>query len=67
MGAFGHQTATGGTPPGWAMNGRRVAGRAGTYVGGHVGEQQLQRFVDQSEEPVQHDSIQVAHVVQPGL
>lgn len=38
-----------------------------TYIWDHVGEQELQSSVDKSEESIQHDSIQVLHVVQPDL
>ena len=61
------RTASGGTSQARAKQGRRVAGQTWTYVRGHVGEQQLQRFVDKSEESVQHDSVYVSHVVQPYL
>lgn len=50
-----------------AQRGHRAAGQTRTYVRGHVGEQQLQGFVDEAEEPIQHDSLYICHVVQPYL
>lgn len=47
--------------------GHGVAEQTWTYIGGHVGEQQLQGFVNECEEPIQHHFVNVFHVVQPDL
>lgn len=36
-----------------------------TYLRVHVGEEQLQGSVDEAAEPIQHDSVDVGHVVLP--